>query len=425
MKRTGRPSRYPAPAVILSITLALGLSLALAWMICVRTLADMLAAESPLDALFWDPAHPVALGNVATTELERAGNDAERRVNARRAADYAGRLVARDPFASGGLSLFGATQDRLGAKPERVAKIMRVAGKNLPIDIVAHGWLYDYAARTANAADMLTELDILLRGRPSLGPKFVPSVLALLAARPEAEAGLVNLLAASPIWRSPFLFYLCTQPGDSDRLLRIFNRLRQTAAPPAMSEVGPLIDRLLAEQKVDQAYLLWVDSLPAERLTKLGLLYNHDFEYPLTGLPFDWRFVAAKGVAITVEGEEKRRKLNVEFQGGRVQFRNVSHLLVLAPGKYALNGVSQTEGLENARGLRWRLYCVASTTVLAETSVVKGTTAPKRFRNEFVVPDAGCELQNLVLEIPSRIASEEQVSGMASYSDLGIESVAP
>jgi hypothetical protein len=415
--RTSRTTWAFAPPLdwrVLSLLLV-GL---LAWRILSHAAADLLAADEPQAALFWEDANPTALTILTQKELEKSDE-----AHSRAATKYAARLISRDPLAPGALSLYGMATARMG-EVERAEKILHVAAAHLPIDLIAHGWLYERALKKADLSTALTELDVLLRGRPFITPQIGPSVAALIGTDAEGEAGFVRLLSTSPPWRPSLLAYLSSNLKDADSLVRLFGRLQTSAAPATAEEMRPYLDRLVRDGKLEQAYLAWLSQLPPDRLSHLGLLYNNRFQHPVSNLPFDWQIIPVSGASVEVVAEGKESVLNVEFYGARVSFAHVTHLLMLPPGKYAFSGSGQTENLDNERGLRWRIYCTSdSAGALATTDFLKKTTPPHSFRVTFSVPPTACTTQMLVLEIPARIAIETEVSGSARFSNLSIDNL--
>lgn len=401
------PARVAAPLLLVCL---------LGWGIFSHAAADLLGAYDPRAALFWDGANPAALTTLAQEELGKSGDS-----HFHAAADYAAQLVSRDPLAPGALSLYGSATARLG-ETERAERILRVAAAHLPIDLIAHGWLYEHALKKGDLFEALAELDILLRGRPFLTSRIGPSVQALLGTDAAAETGFARLLSTQPPWRPSLLAYLSNAVKDPDALVRLFGRLQASAAPPSAEEMRPYLKRLARDGRMDQAYLAWLDHLPPDRLSHLGLLYNNRFQYPISNLPFDWVFAPVSGASVEVLADEKGPSLSVEFYGARVSFAHVTHLLVLPPGEYSFSGSAKTENLDNERGLRWRIYCAGSPgESLATTDLLRKTTPWSSFHVNFSVPPAGCAAQGLVLEIPARIALETQVSGSARYSNLSID----
>ncbi len=398
------------------VALALLLAALFGWRVLAHGAADFLAARDPRAALSLDGAHPLARTLLAQSELAKP-----EAAQARAAAADAALLLSRDPLAPGALSLYGAAMARIG-ETQRAQKIMRLAAAHLPIDLVAQSWLYESALKRGALSEALTELDILLRGRPILTPQLGPSVVALIGAGEAGEAGLAGLLGTAPPWRASMVAYLSSELKDSTPLTRLFDYLQASNAPPTPPEMRFYLERLVRDGEFETAYLAWLNHLPPERLSQLGLLYNGRFQYSLSDLPFDWRIVPIRGASVEVGGSEGKPSLNAEFFGGKVSFAHVSHLLMLPAGRYVFSGLAGADQLDNERGLHWRIFCVGDVTnSLATTDFLKGTTSEKPFRVAFSVPAEGCAAQTLLLEIPARIAAELRVSGAARYRDLSIE----
>ncbi|MBG0810028.1 hypothetical protein IY145_11630 [Methylosinus sp. H3A] len=390
----------------------------LAWRIICHAASALLTPHDPRAALAWDAVDPAAFTNLAQDELAKTGD-----AHSRLAKDAAARLLAVDPLAPGALSLYGKAIAQLG-DAARADKILRVAAAHLPIDLVAHAWLYDRALETGRLFEALPELDMLLRARPSLAPRLAPSVQALLEAGDAVEVRFFRLLATAPPWRAALLAQLAERLQNPNALIRLFGRLQASTARPSTDEMGLYLARLLRDGLYDEAYSAWLVHLPPDRLSRLGLLYNGRFQFPVSNLPFDWMFTPVSGASIAVAEDEERKSLSVEFYGARVAFANVSHLLMLAPGRYSFSGAGETDDLENELGLRWRIYCAPKPSeTLATTQLWKNTIPLRAFRIEFSVPNSGCEAQWLKLEIPVRVALDADVSGSARYVNLAIESV--
>ncbi|WP_018267594.1 hypothetical protein [Methylosinus sp. LW4] len=391
----------------------------LAWRIVGHGLSALLAPHDPRAALTFDSADPTTLLQLAQRELT-PGADAR----AAKGRSIAARLLAIDPLAPGALSLYGKAVEQLG-DAERAERILRLAAAHLPIDLVAHGWLYENALANGRLLEALDELDTLLRARPSLAHRLAPSLQAMLGAGAAVEDRFFRQLAATPPWRAAMLAELAPVIENPNVLLRLFGRLQTSKARPSDMEMGLLLARLLRDGLYDEAYAAWLAHLPPERLGALGLLYNERFQYPVSNLPFDWTFTPTSGASIALTEEGERKTLSVEFYGARVSFSNVTHMLMLAPGRYAFTGAAAADDLDNELGLRWRIYCAADPSqTLAATRLLKKTVPLRAFRVEFAVPSQGCDAQWLKLEIPVRIATDADVSGGARYVNLAVESLA-
>jgi hypothetical protein len=386
---------------------------ALGWKIIAFAAADLLAASDPVAALVFVPADPTASVFLAERLLSKRPAEIDA------AARQSTLLLRRDPLAPGALSLLGAAAAQKG-EAERATRMFEAAGAHLPIDLVAHGALYGRAVSRGDVAAALSELDILLRGRLVVATRVGASLGALLETAPQSEAGLADLLATAPPWRGVLFAQLATDMQDADVLIRLHDRLCASAAPPGLEETRALLDRLLRDRRFDAAYRVWSESLPPERRAH-DPLYNGRFQFPLTGLPFDWQIAPARGAAASVEPRGGEGVLTVDFSGARIAVAPVRHLLALPAGDYVFSGLAAAQALEAARGLRWRLACLDDPSgALGATESLSGTVPPRPFEVAFSVPADGCATQTLLLELPARIAAEMQIGGTARFSRLAI-----
>src|SRR6185295_12408970 len=93
---------------------------------------------------------------------------------------------------------------------------------------------------------------------------------------------------------------------------------------------------------------------------RIGYVYNGDFETPLSNVGFDWVVLPQDGVNVeaqAIEGAEGRRALRVEFVRKRWSGTPVQQYLMLAPGRYRLEGRGRADGLDTWIGVQWRLSC--------------------------------------------------------------------
>jgi hypothetical protein len=152
----------------------------------------------------------------------------------------------------------------------------------------------------------------------------------------------------------------------------------------------------------------------------LGLLFNGGFATVPSGLPFDWAITPGNGVTMEIApAPGGGRALAIAFQQGRVDFRGMSQLLVLTPGTYQFSG-RYTGEVMGQRGLKWRVTC-AGGTAIGESGMVAGRASTwKSIEFDFTVPDADCPAQYLRLDLDARMSSEQFVSGIIWFADLGV-----
>jgi hypothetical protein len=327
------------------------------------------------------------------------------------------RALIADPLADSAVLLLG----RVAAARRDATAMRRLVLRASALsrhDQGAQSWLLDDALRRGAWSEVVDRLDVMWRGRLNAWGELAPNLTAA-----EIAAPLLAKLAEQPPWRGEVLKGLAQSSRDLDGLIALFGALQQSAAPPTLAELRPYLLRLVAAGRAEDAYLAWLQTLPLERLSRVGLLFNADFRDEPTGLPFDWTLAPVAGAATALLDDPaipRGKLLAVDFFGGRVAFRHVSQLLVLAPGAYEFRGAQSAQALRNPRGLRWRIACLTDPDrSLGETPPVRGDTSWQAFAVAFSVPD-NCGVQSLQLELPARFALEQAISGRAAFRQLAI-----
>lgn len=336
----------------------------------------------------------------------------------------AANVLSRDPTRADALEVLAevavARQDLASAE----ALHAQAAGRSRRA-VASHAWLASHLGASGDVDGALAHVDLLLRSHLNLREALYPALAELLDTPGGIEA-LARRLGDGPAWRPALLRHLGREAAGSDALVALYARLDASPHPPTSTERQPLLQRLVAEGRYREAWLLFVNTLDAAALAQLGNLYNGSFELDSSGLPFDWQFGNVAGAIIeqveSIDDDgERGRRLRIEFRNRRVAFNHVSQLLVLDPGTYRLEGRVRLESLANERGLQWVIHCApAPRTELLRSERFNGTRAWGRFGDEFSVPQEGCQAQWLRLQIPARIDSERQVSGRAWFDAMAI-----
>jgi hypothetical protein len=375
---------------------------------------ELLGASDPALALWFDPGQSdarVKLSQSRWLEDEEKVDDA---------ATGAHEALAYSPLSPGALTLLAQLSEYKGDEA-KAAALMQWASRVNQRNIDAQVWLLNQDIKEARVPDALRRMNALFRGQArEVGEKLAPALAPILTGE-AYRAPLIAVLRAEPRWRSPLLTALATSAKDLAGLSRLYAALRATDKPPTPVELESFLNRLVKEERFDDAYLAWTQSLPPERVDKLGYLYNARFQYAVDNLPFDWVILPVDGALTRAETENGHRILDVDFFGGRVAFQHVSHLLALPPGSYKFSGQERSQNLQNERGLRWRISCAGKDgATLAATELMAGDTPWQEFGVGFDVPTDNCPYQNLILELPARTAIETEIVGGASYTNLEI-----
>ena len=141
-------------------------------------------------------------------------------------------------------------------------------------------------------------------------------------------------------------------------------------------------------------------------------------------MPFDWVLTKGSGVTAQVVAKSDKpgeRVLNLRFGPGRVDYREVTQLIMLVPGAYQFQG-SYKSDIVSERGLEWQIACASKEqNVLGRGPVSRGTTAQwQGLEFSFTVPEAGCPAQYVKLVFDARSASERFISGNIWFDDFKI-----
>ena len=333
------------------------------------------------------------------------------------------KILVRDPLNASAWSMLGL----LAAKNNETDKANRYMQAAIARSLRERPAAY-WGMRTSNDAQdhakaaMLA--DALLRSdRQAM--TVVGPFLGQMAENDKAKSWVDKTLAANPPWRARFFASLGDKVTDARTPLNLLLALNGTQQPPADREIKDYLRLLVSKRYYALAYYTWLQFLPPERLTKVGLLYNGGFEFELSGMPFDWVVNSSTGVTFDFAphgGNQNGNALRVELSGGRVDFKPVSQYITLAPGDYKFTGNYKGE-LKGRRGLKWRMICYGSTggRNVGESELMQGPKSDwTEFNFVFSVPSQDCPALWLGLQLDARSASEKIASGTMWYDDLRI-----
>lgn len=395
-----------------SIVLVLLVVLAAGWRVVAVGMGEHWARHQPQAASAWSADHSRA--------LRRSSLAAAAEGQLQRAAELARRAIAANPLDGRAYAAL-ARAEADGGTPD--VGLAGIATRRWPLDPAAHAALADHHLREDCLACALPHIDALLRVRGDAREAVFPLLLEVLVRLPD-PGPLAEWLGRNPPWRAAFLARAGRDIDDPAPMHRLMQALHQSAAPPSDAELRHWLARLERDGRFVEAWFAWVQSLPAERMDALGNLYNGSFEWPASGYGFDWRIARVAGARVeqaNAGGSNGDMALRVAFQHQRVDFRHVSQLLLLPPGRYSLSGRVRLDALRNEHGLIWQVQCIGPRALrLGQSQPFRGASPWRDFDFDFEVPAADCPAQWLRLQLDARAAADRFIGGEAWFDALRI-----
>lgn len=325
--------------------------------------------------------------------------------------------LRRDPLDPRALRVLG----QVAGSDDKKAAFMRAASAHSLHESLALYWLIQKSFLDGDFAKTLSAADALLRSQPQLADFVVP----LFAHIAEAKDGLdlvKGLMRSNPPWSNRFFGPFTRSVSDLHLPLAVMTDLQANGTPPDSDDVKAYLNYLMKKKLYSFAYYTWLQFLPANQLRNLGLLFNGNFAFDPSGVPFDWTITYGSGVEIDIlDNPDKpgHRALYWEFTEGRVDDNGVSQVTTLAPGNYSLHGFQKGD-ITARRGLRWRVACYDARSELAESQAFLGFVSDwQEFSMDFTVP-RNCPAQRIWLSVDAVSDPDRLVSGSAWFADIGL-----
>jgi hypothetical protein len=289
----------------------------------------------------------------------------------------------------------------------------------------------EQAALEAEASDLLSQGRIseaatrLSKIASAFGryERIFPVFARMLAIR---EPSLQRIAAENPRWLGPFILDQCAKQADPLLLAPLLQQRVTPTSGPLPEEVDCVTERLRRAGHWAQAYQAWLNSLPRDRLSSVGFVFNGSFEFAAGGSGFDWKPdrtpERASGhvveFALSREGRGARA-LRVSYTGKRQLVPAIVQYLAVAPGRYELSGWSLVDRVNGPRGVQWVVRCAADQTapVIASSERFLGSNEWRRFGFEVEIP-ARCPGQVLQLEPVGMNEGTTFLSGNLWFDDL-------
>jgi hypothetical protein len=157
-----------------------------------------------------------------------------------------------------------------------------------------------------------------------------------------------------------FLSQNLTEPA-----LAVWNRRQELNLPVKMSETVPLVDALIAEDRLADAQRTWSDGLDGtnwgrDEVENRSLVMNSGFERHIANGGFDWREIAIDGVRFNFDNflpHSGSRSLRIQFDGTKnLDFQNLFQLVPVKPGtRYHFSAYLRSQAISTDHGVHFEI----------------------------------------------------------------------
>jgi hypothetical protein len=157
-----------------------------------------------------------------------------------------------------------------------------------------------------------------------------------------------------------FLSQNLTEPAFA-----VWNRRQALNLPVKMSETVPLVDALIAEDRLADAQRTWNDALEStnwsrDEVKNRSLVMNGGFERHMANGGFDWREIAMDGVRFDFDNflpHSGSRSLRIQFDGTRnLDFQNLFQFVPVEPRThYHFSAYLRSQAVSTDHGVHFEM----------------------------------------------------------------------
>lgn len=379
------------------------------------TLWHKAARAEPGDARYWVHLGRYAQSNLTKAESGRAVNDFRR-------------AAVADP-ASGGIWLELAGADESLGRPDRARRAFERALADDPLSPRV-AWRYgNFLLGEKDFGAGYTELRRALAGEPSLTESAISECEQAGASARDIVDRVLPPEAGS--YLTAVDFFVSRQKLDA--ALTVWPRLLALSRPVALRRGLPLVNALVAADRLADADRVWRQTLaaadwPRSSTPDDSLVFNGGFEHPLAGGGFGWREIPADGVTYALDrsvGHSGRQSLEITFAGtANLDFRNLVQSVRVQPGtRYRFSAFLRTEQLSTDSGIRFLLFDVRHPAALAMlTPEIVGTHAWEKVSAKFTTGSRTDLLRIALRRLPSQ-KFDNKLAGRVWVDDVALTAV--
>lgn len=256
-------------------------------------------------------------------------------------ADAARKAIAAAPLDQGRLNALYVFASRAGGdamQAQRLLALLKATGWR---DTAAQRNLLSAAVTSGDLAETASRADGLLRRQRMDSEMF--ATLHAVEADAKGRSILLRHLAPAPIWRTDF-FGASGELDDREALearVALITAMLARRMPLESREIGPVVNRLIALDQIDQAYALWLrrSGLPVGTTGLTDTDFRQAAERAERGdsgtLPFEWRFEQGQDFAAVAERSAGGADVRFSWNGtGAPIF--MRQRFKVRPGQYVL-----------------------------------------------------------------------------------------
>lgn len=402
-KKGGKPESWGArlPAMLATI-----LSIGLLYLV-VRT---AMAALNPIVATQLPPAEHSRLLRLRLLELLVPGRTVSPDL-ARLARDTA----LAEPLAFEPFFVHARAAEQAGRMPQAIM-LMEEARRRRRNFAPTRLQLATYYVRSNRLAEMLGEVEVVLRLRPEAAGPAMAELSKLISTR-DGRRVLAQTLARQPAWRDQFFAAARARTIRPDDALALLDEARKVQPRSQHKLERQLyVTSLVSAGQVQRARQLWLSMLPEAERSRHVLMGNSGFRGRAAGEPFGWTLKSTDvGRAEIKDSSTQRPYLSVEYFGGSNALL-AEQLLALPPGAYRLRYELAGESGSSSSRVYWSLTCYPDAPQLLRNEMNRVTASYRPQQAAFVVPASGCDGQRLRL-----IAEAGDVPAPVSLRVAGLE----
>jgi Tetratricopeptide repeat len=151
-----------------------------------------------------------------------------------------------------------------------------------------------------------------------------------------------------------------------DAAVAVWKKERAIGLPAEITDGIPLVDELIADDRVSEARQVWQEDveaakLPRDTVKEGSSISNGGFEQEIANGGFDWREVAVNGASFDFDSlapHSGARSLRVAFDGTEnVDFHHLVQNIAVEPGAhYHFSAFLKTEAITTDRGPGFEIY---------------------------------------------------------------------